>query len=187
MNATDVQTEVVLPLSGERFVYRSSTGTTDRFEFDFFVEPGGGVDREHRHLHQTETFRCLAGTLTVTLDGDVRTIGPGESLVIEPGTAHTLRNTGDTELHCDVAYEPAGRNREWFQLLSGYTQRYGKEPGLLDLGPFIGDVGIYISGPPVAVQKALYRWIARPLGLVLGRRRRMLAAAQEAFGPSFSW
>lgn len=109
------------------------------------------------------------------------------TLTIEPGTAHTLRNTGDEELHCDVSYEPAGRNREWFQLLSGYTQRYGKEPGLLDLGPFIGDVGIYITGPPVGVQKVLYRWVARPLGIVLGRRRRMLAAARQAFGPSFTW
>lgn len=187
MSATDAMCEVVLPLTGERFVYRPPSGSADRFEFDFFVAPGGGVEREHRHLHQTETFRCLAGTLTVTLDGEVRAIGPGETLVIEPGTAHTLRNRGDEELHCEVAYEPAGRNREWFQLLSGYTRRYGKEPGLLDLGPFIGDVGIYITGPPVAVQNILYRWVARPLGIVLGRRRRMLAAAREAFGPSFGW
>jgi mannose-6-phosphate isomerase-like protein (cupin superfamily) len=184
--ATEI-VEVVFPLSGERFVFRSPRSQLDRFEFDFFVEAAGGVEREHRHLDQTETFRCRSGTLSVTLDGEPCVVGPGETLVIEPGVAHTLRNEGATEVHCHVDYSPAGRNREWFQMIGAYTRRYGREPGLLDLGPFIGEVGIYISGPPIVVQRLLFRWVMRPLGIVLGRRRRMLTAARQEFGPSFAW
>jgi mannose-6-phosphate isomerase-like protein (cupin superfamily) len=179
--------EVVFPLSGERFVYRSPRTVTDHFSFDFFVAPGGGVEREHRHVDQSETFRCLAGELSVTLDGEPSVIGPGETLTIEPGVAHTLRNAGTEEVYCEVEYSPAGRNREWFQLIGAYSQTYGKEPGLLDLGPFIGDVGIYITGPPIGAQRLLYRWVMRPLGILLGRRRKMMDAAQQSFGAGFSW
>lgn len=179
--------ELVFPHSGERFVFRSPPSRTDRFEFDFFVAPGGGVDREHRHLHQTETFHCRAGELTVSLDGERVVIGPGESVTIRPGVAHTLLNGGDVEVRCDVAYAPAGRNREWFQLIGARSARTGKEPGLLDLGPFIGDVGIYVTGPPISLQKVLFRWILRPLGILLGRRRRMLETARQAYGQDFAW
>lgn len=185
--ANESPLEVTFPLSGERFVYRSPQSQTDRFVFDFFLAPGGGVEREHLHLLQTETFRCRAGRLSVTLDGEPSTIGPGETLTIEPGTAHTLRNTDHPEVHCEVEYSPAGRNREWFQLIGAYTKKFDKEPSLLDLGPFIGDVGIYIPGPPVLVQRVLFRYVMRPLGILLGRRRKMLAAAREEYGPSFAW
>ena len=103
------------------------------------------------------------------------------------GSSKIKGHEGDVEVHCDVSYEPAGRNRQWFQLLSAFEQRHGREPGLLDLGPFLADVGIFITGPPVPVQRVLYRWILGPLGTALGRRRRMIRGAEEAFGPGFHW
>lgn len=188
MATTPSTTDVVeFPLTGERFRFRSSPADETRLAFDFEVAPGGGVDRAHHHLHQEETFRCRAGTLLVDLDGTEHELGPGEELTIPAGTVHTLTNPGAEETRCDVEYRPAGRNREWFQLIGAYTQKTGREPGLLDLGPFIGDVGIYVSGPPVVAQRALYRVVLKPLGVLLGRRRRMLAYASEVYGRPFTW
>jgi mannose-6-phosphate isomerase-like protein (cupin superfamily) len=180
------ETEVELAPTGERFRFRSDPADITRLAFDFHVAPGGGVPDRHQHARQSETFRCLHGTLDVDVHGETRQLHPGDELTLPAGTVHSLRNAGDAEVHCEVEYRPAGRNREWFLLVAANTRRLGREPGLLDLAPFIADVDIYLPGP-VGPQRALVRWALRPLGILLGRRRRMLACASEAYGRPFRW
>jgi quercetin dioxygenase-like cupin family protein len=172
--------------TGERFVLTSDPSETERLAFEFYVEPGGGVKDNHRHTKQSEHFRCISGTLDVTIAGTPRRLVPGDELVLAPGTLHTLQNLGDTEVHCEVEYRPAGRNREWFQMIAAYIDRTGKEPGLLDLAPFLPDVDLYLS-MPVWFQRLVLKGILGPLASVLGRRRRMLAYATEAYGRPFTW
>jgi oxalate decarboxylase/phosphoglucose isomerase-like protein (cupin superfamily) len=154
--------------------------------FDFFVAPGGGVFDVHCHEMQSEMFRCTSGELTVSVGGEEMVLRPGDVATIPAGVSHSLRNVGDVEVACEVEYRPAGRNREWFQLISAYQAKTGKEPGLLDLGAFLGDVGLYLDKPPVPVQKAFFA-VLRPVARLLGRRRRMVTYAREVYGPGFSW
>lgn len=107
-------------------------------------------------------------------------------MTIPSGTVHSLANQGDVQTVCDVEYRPAGRNRDWFQLIGAAIATTGKEPGLFDLSPFIGDVGIYIEGPPVPAQRALFA-VLKPLAILLGRRRRMLRMASDYYGRAFTW
>ena len=186
MHTTRSETELTLAPSGERFVFRSPPEETDRLAFDFSVAPGGGVPHRHQHARQSETFWCRSGTLDVEVSGELRRLGPGEELTLPAGTVHSLVNQGDEEVHCEVEYRPAGRNREWFQLIAANTERLGREPSLLDLAPFIADVDLYLPGP-VWLQRAVFRGVLGPLGILLGRRRRMLACATEAYGRPFTW
>jgi mannose-6-phosphate isomerase-like protein (cupin superfamily) len=180
------ETEFTFPPTGERFVLNSDPGDTDRLAFDFHLEPGGGVKQNHHHAKQSEHIRCISGMLDVTVDGEPRRLCPGDELVLAAGTLHTLQNRGDTDVHCEVEYRPAGRNREWFQMIAAYIDRTGKEPGILDLAPFIGDVDLSLN-MPVWFQRVVLRTVLGPLAIGLGRRRRMLAYATEAYGRPFTW
>jgi mannose-6-phosphate isomerase-like protein (cupin superfamily) len=180
------ETEFSFEPTGERFVMRSDPADTTRMTFDFHVEPGGGVEKVHCHRSQTERFHCVRGTLEVTVDGEPRRLTAGDDLELAPGTFHSLHNDGDEPVHCEVEYRPAGRNREWFQLMAAFIARTGREPGVLDLAPFIPDVDIYLKGPMLP-QRLVIGYVLRPLAVLLGRRRRMLAFASEAYGRPFAW
>lgn len=178
--------DAAFPATGEHFRFLSAPSDPEVFAFEFMVDPGGGVFEAHRHVAQSEVFRCTSGALTVTVDGSVQVLGPGDEVVVSPGALHAMTNAGEVPAVCHVEYRPAGRNRAWFQLNSAFQARTGREPGLLDLGAFIGDVGIFIAKPPIPLQRALFT-VLRPIAIVLGRRRRMLDCAREVYGADFVW
>lgn len=179
--------EAVFPVTKERFRFTSPADDPREFGFDFFVEPGGEVAVTHCHPHQSETMRGRAGVLTVTIDGEDHALGAGDEMVIPAGAFHGFRNDGEVEAACEVVYDPAGRNRQWFQLISAYEAHRNREPSLLDLAPFIGAVGVYIEGPPIALQRYLVFPVAKLLAIVTGRRRRMFRYAAAVYGEAFAW
>lgn len=135
----------------------------------------------HHHLKQSEVFRCRRGELTVTVEGETRVLRPGDEVHLAPGTRHSLVNAGDTECECAVEYRPAGRNEALLKLMHGYTWRTGKDPGPLAMGPFFGDADLYGPGP-VWMQKALINGMLKPLGILFGRRRKVMAIAEQNYG-----
>ena len=74
-----------------------------------------GEFTRHRHLETDEVFLVLSGSLTIRLDGDEVTLGPGQLYVVPRGVHHqpvsidgadvvliepsTTINTGDTPSH----------------------------------------------------------------------------------------
>lgn len=178
--------DAAFPATGEHFRFTSAPTEPEVFAFEFTVDPGGGVFESHRHVEQSEWFRCTSGALTVTVDGVTQVLRPGDEVLVAPGALHAMANEGDVPAVCDVEYRPAGRNRAWFQLNSAFQAKTGREPGLLDLGAFIGDVGIFIENPPIPLQRALFT-VLRPIAIVLGRRRRMLGYARDVYGTDFAW
>lgn len=185
--ADDSTVRVDFATSGEHFEFRSDPADPNRLLFDFVVDPGGGVPLRHRHPDQTETYRCSAGRLHLTLGDDEVVLDPGGTVTVHPGVVHSLVNRGDDTVRCEVEYRPAGRNRAWFQLHGAHIEATGREPALLDLAPFIGAVGVYVERPPVVVQRLLFGLVLKPLAVLLGRRRRMLALARARYGDDFVW
>jgi mannose-6-phosphate isomerase-like protein (cupin superfamily) len=49
----------------------------------------------HVHRDDDETLYVLEGQLTAVLDGEARTLSPGESLFLKRGIPHQLMNPGD--------------------------------------------------------------------------------------------
>lgn len=178
--------EVLVPTSGERFVFRAPPPGDDCVAFDFHLAPGGAVPMAHCHARQAEVFRVLSGELTVGVDGTTRVLRPGETLTLAPGTFHTLHNAGAEPCVSAVEYRPAGKNQAWFQILGAVARRRGKEPGLLDVAPFIGEMDMYVQGPPRWVQRVLFA-VLKPVAIALGHRRRALAAAHTLYGQPVRW
>jgi quercetin dioxygenase-like cupin family protein len=60
------------------------------------------------HVHEggDEAFVVLTGWLDVTLDSEVRRLGPGEFALIEAGTPHTFATVDDTLTSVLVAMTP---------------------------------------------------------------------------------
>ncbi len=57
------------------------------------IEPGQKTSH-HRHLVAESIFHVLEGQLEYLVDGAKGTLGPGDTVIIEPGTFHCLQNVG---------------------------------------------------------------------------------------------
>ena len=69
------------------------------------IPPGGEVGQEtHKYTEQTLFF--LSGTGEGELDGKKVPIGPGDVVVVVPGTEHNFRNTGTGPLTIYTVYAP---------------------------------------------------------------------------------
>lgn len=103
----DAPRDISDPLSGQRWVFTRTGADTggELLEAELHVSAGGFV-REHVHPLQEETFTGVEGTFVLEIDGQTRTIGPGESVVIPPRTPHGFSAApGPAQLH--VAVRPA--------------------------------------------------------------------------------
>jgi mannose-6-phosphate isomerase-like protein (cupin superfamily) len=69
------------------------------------IPPGGEVGAEtHKYTEQTLFF--LSGTGVGELDGKTFPIGPGDVVVVVPGTEHNFTNTGSVDLKIYTVYAP---------------------------------------------------------------------------------
>ncbi len=68
-------------------------------------EPGGRTP-PNTHSVAEEAFFVLAGTGRATADGIDQEVGPGDVLVLRPGTEHVVENTGSSKLYCLTLMAP---------------------------------------------------------------------------------
>jgi len=93
-----------------KFVYRRTSIETagQLFEWDNFVDPGGGPGEiPHVHPHMREVFQVVDGELQFVIDGRERIAKAGETVVAEPGTVHAFRNVSGRPAHMISQFEPA--------------------------------------------------------------------------------
>ncbi len=68
-------------------------------------EPGGKTP-PNSHTVAEEAFFVIAGTGRAIVGSDSRDIGPGDVLVLRPGTEHVVENTGPKKLYCLTMMTP---------------------------------------------------------------------------------
>jgi quercetin dioxygenase-like cupin family protein len=90
-----------------RFVETAADTGGEYVLVEVTVEPGGFVAAAHVHPFQTETFEILEGSITFEVAKETVTAGPGDTLRVEPGTAHRFRNDGDTPARFSAEVRPA--------------------------------------------------------------------------------
>ena len=97
---------LVNPVTGERMTFLETATETDgeRVVIELRADPGGAVAAAHVHPSQWETFSVVSGTLGAKVAGEQGEFGPGQTLGVAPGVAHTWWNAGDDELvfRCEV-------------------------------------------------------------------------------------
>jgi quercetin dioxygenase-like cupin family protein len=119
----EAEATVALPGDGELRWYRDRlvdlrlTGaqTGDRISLVEVTMPAGSTTPLHRQPYDDETLYVLEGSLTVHLDGEERTAGPGAIVFIPRETPHALLADEPTKLI--IFGIPAGQER-YFRALS---------------------------------------------------------------------
>src|SRR5918998_3462122 len=70
--------------------------------------PDGSPPPPHFHPGQDERFEVLEGELTAVVDGEQRTLGPGDTLEVPRGSVHKMWNSHDVETRAVWRTAPAG-------------------------------------------------------------------------------
>jgi quercetin dioxygenase-like cupin family protein len=120
---TEAQATVALPGAGELRWYRDRlvdlrlTGaqTGERISIVEIEMPAGASTPLHRQPYDDETLYVLSGELTVHLDGEEQTVGPGGIVFIPREMPHALLASATTKLI--IFGIPAGQER-YFRALS---------------------------------------------------------------------
>ena len=69
------------------------------------IPPGESIGAEE-HAHVEQTIVVLSGSGEAELGGKKTKVGAGDVIVVTPGTAHDLLNTGKTQLKVFTTYVP---------------------------------------------------------------------------------
>ena len=115
------------PLSGARIVFLKTARDTngELLQLDDVMKGGGRVPIEHVHPYMEERFEILSGTARLSMRGQERDVGAGQTVVVPAGTPHVWGNPNEDEVHLILELRPALRMEEWFETFFG-LQKDGK-------------------------------------------------------------
>lgn len=175
---------IEIPVIGHRFRVlkdaRETGGESVRLEW---CAPPHGNAPEHVHPRQEARLRVVSGTLGFRVGGRELTLSAGQGAVGPAGVPHAGRNLGDGEVCFLVEFRPA-LNIEALLVAGGEPTRdwaadkTGTPKYLLRLAVLLretGDPNLYLTRPPVAVQRALlaaFTGVLAPVGRLLGYEAR---------------
>ena len=112
------------PVTGETLTFLAASCDTggEYVLVECTVEPDGFVASPHVHPYQTETFKLVEGKLGIRAGGEIKHLLPGDTAVVEPGTAHKFWNAGETRavFRCEV--RPALQFESLLETLFGLAE-----------------------------------------------------------------
>ena len=163
------------PVTGERVTFLETAAETngERVLIDVTVEPDGFVAAAHVHPYQSERFEIVEGTLEFKVGKETVLAGPGDVVMVEPGTLHHFRNVGESAVRFITEVRPALGFEQFIETMyglaaDGKTNRKGI-PNPLRLAVIMRrhfDL-VRLPFPPAFMQKAGLV-LAAPLGRLLG-------------------
>ena len=161
------------PISGERFIFSQTAADTggELVAVEFHVHPDGKVPGAHVHPVQEERFEVVSGTMRFKKGRETVLAGPGDTLVVPPGTAHRFANAGEGPAVIRVEVRPALRMEQLWETVvalaqEGRTFRSGL-PRPLDLALFMREFEQEVRAP---FAPGLARAATAPLAWVAARR-----------------
>ena len=144
---------------------------------ELVLEPRAPGPPEHIHTSFGENFIVAEGTLSLLVNGEKRLVRAGESLMVTPGTSHKPFNETDSNVVVRGPFTPENGIPERFTVF--LTQAYGlfdesesngRGPkALLQMSRFSPKYDVWLAGPPVALQKAVF-FIIGPTARLFGYR-----------------
>lgn len=170
------------PLSGERITILASGASADGsvLDWELVLAPGGRVPSSHAHPEQEECFTVLDGRMRFRVGGRRITAGPGDTVLVPPGTVHHFANAGPRPARVAVQTWPALSMLELLETAAAMAQAQHaaarRLPSPVDLALFMRDFEREVRAPylPAALVGAVVRplaWLARRRGLDAGYRR----------------
>jgi mannose-6-phosphate isomerase-like protein (cupin superfamily) len=127
----------------------------------------------HLHRGQRESFEVRHGRVTVRTGREEHVLEPGGRLDVPSGTPHTWWNSGDGEAVILAEFRPPGQARSFFETFCGMAGEGRCDakggPPLLQIAASARLWDMYLAGPPVPLQRALFAALG-PLARMRGYR-----------------
>jgi mannose-6-phosphate isomerase-like protein (cupin superfamily) len=172
-------TTLVNPFNRETFIF-TQPETPEVAEFEVRLGPGGsggGNALPHIHPKADEEFTVRSGRLAVVIDGERRSLGPGETITVPRGKAHFFVNAHEGDTEVALRFRPAQNHLRFFLAFTMATQTnpqwFGPkgEPKLLGMALALHTFKdhLYVAGPPIWLQKLLFAALS-PLARLVGYR-----------------
>ncbi len=173
---------IVNPLSGEQITILA-TAADDRggvLEWELLLAPGGRVPSSHAHPEQEECFTVLDGWMRFRVGSRRITAGPGDTVLVPPGTVHHFANAGPRPARVAVQTWPALSMLQLLETAAAMAQAQHaaarRLPSPVDLALFMRDFEREVRAPylPAALVRAVIRpaaWLAGRCGLDARYRR----------------
>lgn len=114
---------IVNPLSGERITIRDPVAGDAVLAWELELAPGGKVPSSHAHPEQEERFTVLAGRMRFRVGGRRVVAGPGDTVVVPPGTVHHFANASHRPARVAVLTTPALDMRDLLETAAALAQR----------------------------------------------------------------
>jgi quercetin dioxygenase-like cupin family protein len=129
---------------------------------------GGGNGLVHVHPLADETFTVLSGRLKVVISGYARLVDAGSSVTVPRGAPHFFANAHDGPTEMTVAFTPAQQQLRFFANFALLTENRpgwfsaAGAPRLLLIALVFNAYRdhMYLAGPPIWMQKALFAILA---------------------------
>jgi quercetin dioxygenase-like cupin family protein len=161
------------PVFGTRYIFTrdSDPDGSPVLRVELWVDPGGGVSA-HVHPAMEERFTVLDGRAEFLGGRRWRAAGPGETVVVPPGTRHAFRNRSQDVAHVRCEARPPSTLQAFLEDAAGLS-RAGKlsrvglptPRGLLAAAVLAHEyrdmVVLGFPAPPAPVQRLLWPPLAR--------------------------
>jgi quercetin dioxygenase-like cupin family protein len=162
------------PRTGARLEILSAPRDGGVLEVERLYRPHTGKADPHVHMDFEQSFEVVDGAMTMTLDGEEREYGPGESVLVRREAAHVDPwNASNADLLVRARFEPVPAFVEGYTENLGHAMRDGrlnKQGEFRQLQLFVVlreyRAESYTSKLPIGLQKALM-----PLLAAIGRLR----------------
>ncbi len=163
------------PVSGERITFVTTAADTggELLVIELELTPDGHAPGLHVHPIQQERFEVISGRMRFRQGLRSSVAGPGDVVVVEPGTAHAFANAGDGPARARVEIRPALQMERLFETAvalarEGRTTAKGM-PTPLELALFTRHFAQEVRGPyaPAWLQRmslAPLAWLAAHRG-----------------------
>jgi quercetin dioxygenase-like cupin family protein len=159
--------EIATPGPGNTIKCIRSGQNGGPFIFELEIDPGGKGPPVHRHDEGDEIFEMVSGQLAVRVEGEVKMLGPGDTLTLRPEQFHTFWNPSKNEPSISrITHGPR-------------FERLITQPDLTSVALYMVDVDPGASRARSSVLRALIRVIAA-LGRLRGKRPVMVEEATNA-------
>jgi len=112
---------------GSVYIVRRPAAETDgeSVEMEFVLPSGCVPPPPHIHPRQVEEYEVLEGRFDVVVDGDWRTLAPGESATVPIGALHTFRNRSGDVVRVRNWHRPAMRFEDFIERTCRILQAAG--------------------------------------------------------------
>jgi uncharacterized protein YndB with AHSA1/START domain/quercetin dioxygenase-like cupin family protein len=148
-------------LGGSVKITRSAAETEGELvEFEVSGRSRGFLTQPHVHLHQTERFEPLSGSMRLVMDGEERLLVPGDVAEVPPGTAHRQLSLDDGAT-VRITLSPAATSEAFLERLAELSRdgrlSRGGYPMPIAAAEIVRDFGADggAARPPAPVQRAL--------------------------------